>query len=385
MKIRFNRHIVLLGIVSFLNDISSEMILPILPMFITSLGGSGIIVGLIGGLRDSIISILKVFCGYWSDRLGKRKIFVFFGYLIAAIFKVLLALSRTLPYVLLFACLEKIGKGMRTAPRDAIIAESMPRAAGKGFGVHTCLEKIGAIIGTTLVFILFWFFELNFKLLIMLAAVIAFSSLLPLQFVKETKKEPQNVSLNLGLKGLSGRLKLFMLISAVFALANFSYMFFILKAQLIFSGKVAVGAPIILYLLFNFAYSGFAIPFGAISDKISRSWMLIGGYFLFALTGFGFVYFNSIIAFVLLFIMYGMAYTLIEVNQKAYVADLNPGTLKATALGTFHTITGLVTLPASLIAGLLWHYVSPSAPFFYAGVISIISIAILVGFRSRLK
>lgn len=385
VKIRLNRNIVLLGAVSFLNDISSEMIMPILPMFISQLGGSGVIIGLIGGLRDSIISILKVFCGYWSDRIGRRKVFVFFGYLIAAVFKALLAVSRTLPYALLFASLEKIGKGMRTAPRDAIIAESMPEAAGKGFGMHTCLEKIGAIIGASLVFVLFWFFGLDFRVLIMVAAVVAVSSIIPLQFVREAKKEPQNISLNFGLRGLSSSLKLFMMVSAVFAMANFSYMFFILKAQQIFSGKVAVGAPIILYLLFNFAYSGFAIPFGAISDKVNRSWMLIIGYFLFALTGFGFVYFDSVAAFVMLFIMYGMAYTLIEVNQKAYVADLNPGALKATALGTFHTITGLVTLPASLIAGFLWHYISPTAPFLYAGVVSIASIIILILLKSRLK
>lgn len=176
-------NILLLGFVSFFNDLSSEMIMPILPMFIKSLGGAGLIIGLIGGLRDSVSSILKVLCGYWSDRTGKRKIFVSSGYLTSSVFKLFLAFSKSWQHVLIFAGLERTGKGLRTAPRDAIIADSMPEEKGKGFGIHRALDTSGAILGSIIVFLLFWFKGFDFKSIILFAAIISFISLIPLYFV----------------------------------------------------------------------------------------------------------------------------------------------------------------------------------------------------------
>ena len=147
-------NIILLGIVSFLNDASSEMIMPILPLFITSLGGTALIIGLVGGIRDSISSLLKVVFGYWSDKTGKRKIFVFSGYLTSALFKLLLSFSTIWHHVLIFSGLERVGKGIRTAPRDAIIADSMPKKRGKGFGIHRSLDTAGAILGSVIAFLL---------------------------------------------------------------------------------------------------------------------------------------------------------------------------------------------------------------------------------------
>ena len=188
----------LLGIVSFLNDFSSEMIIPILPMFISSLGGSGLVIGLIGGARDSISSILKVFLGYWSDKTGKRRIFVYSGYLVSSFFKLLLPLSKVWQHVLIFAGLERTGKALRTASRDAIIADSMPTQRGKGFGIHRAFDTSGAILGSIFVFILFWFLKTNLRKIIFLAAVFAFFSLIPLYFVKEKKKKPRDITLRLG-------------------------------------------------------------------------------------------------------------------------------------------------------------------------------------------
>ena len=167
-------NILLLGIVSFLNDLSSEMIRPILPMFITALGGTGLAVGAIGGLMDSISSVLKVFCGFWSDRTGRRKPFVFAGYLLSSVFKLFLALSTIWQHVLIFAGLERVGKGLRTAPRDAILADSMPKEKGRGFGLHRALDTSGAVAGTVAVLLLFWFFGFDFKSIILLAATIGF-------------------------------------------------------------------------------------------------------------------------------------------------------------------------------------------------------------------
>lgn len=377
-------NILLLGIVSFLNDLSSEMIMPILPMFITALGGAGLIVGLIGGLRDSISSILKVFAGYWSDKSGKRKIFVSSGYLTSALFKLFLAFSKIWQHILVFASLERVGKGLRTAPRDAIIADSMPKERGKGFGIHRAMDTSGAVAGSIVVFLLFWFFGFNFKSIILVAAILAFLSLIPLYFVKEKKRESQDINLKIGLKNLPRPLKLFILVSSMFALANFSYMFFILKAQEFFTGKLSIGIPILLYILFNIFYAIFAIPFGRLSDKIGRKKVIMFGYLLFSLTSLGFAFFNSLTAFILLFALYGMVYAVVDGNQRAYVSDLSSEELRATALGTFHATIGLTALPASLIAGFLWQ-INPSITFIYGAVISIISVVLFVVFRNYFR
>ncbi|MEA3560194.1 MAG: MFS transporter [Candidatus Omnitrophota bacterium] len=375
-------NIVLLGIVSFLNDVSSEMVMPILPMFITTLGGTGLIVGLVAGFRDSISSILKVFSGYWSDKAGKRKIFVTYGYLASAAFKMLLSFSKVWQHILIFTGFERVGKGLRTAPRDAIIADSMPGQRGRGFGIHRAFDTAGAILGSVVVFILFWSFRFNFKTIIFIAAFLAFFSLIPLYFVKEQNRNPQDITLQLGLKNLPRSLRLFMLICGTFALANFSYMFFILKARQIFTGRLSVGAPIGLYILFNIFYALFAVPFGNLSDKIGRRKVLILGYSLFSMLSLGFAFFKSLIAFIILFALYGLVYAMIEGNQRAYVADLSSGSLRATALGAFHTIIGLTTLPASLIAGFLWQVIAPASAFIYGAVVAVIPVGLFFIFRN---
>lgn len=374
-------NILLLGIVSFLNDLSSEMIMPILPMLITALGGGGVVVGLTGGLRDSISSILKIFAGYLSDKTGRRKIFVSSGYLISSLFKLLLAFSRTWGHILIFASLERVGKGLRTAPRDAIIADSAQEKRGKGFGIHRALDTSGAILGSFSVFLLVWSLNLNLNTIILIAATVAFSSLIPLYFVKEIRREPQDITLKIGLKNLPSSLKLFILVCGIFSLANFSYMFFILRVREFFTGKLAFGMPILFYVVFNLFYAIFAIPFGSLSDKIGRKKVIICGYLLFSAVCLGFSFFSSLTAFLILFALYGMTYAMVDGNQRAFIADLALEKLRATALGTFHTLTGLLALPSSLIAGALWQ-ITPSATFIYGSVAGFASaIFFIVGKR----
>ena len=376
-------NILLLGIISFLNDLSSEIIMPILPMFIASLGGTGIAIGLIGGLRDSVTSLLKVFSGYISDKTGERKILVFTGYLSSSIFKVLLALSQTWRHILVLIGFERIGKGLRDAPRDAIIAESMPHAKGKAFGVHRAFDTTGAILGSILAFILFWFLELRFRTIILISATIAFTSLIPLNFVKETKVKPKDTTLRLSLLGLPQKLKLFLAISALFSFANISYMFFILKAQHTFGGKQAIGIPILLYILFNIFYAGFSIPFGKLSDKIGRKKVLLFGYVLFAVTSLGFAFLNFIPAYILLFATYGIVHAIIDANQRAFVSDLSVAGAQGTSIGAYHTITGLVALPASIIAGMLWEFL-PEATFLYSAFASTVAALLLFFAKDKL-
>lgn len=384
-KSKISTNVILLSIVSLLNDFSSEMIMPILPMFLEALGGGGKVIGLIGGLRDSISSILKIFSGYWSDKTGKRKIFVYAGYITSAIFKLLLAASHTWPLALVFSSMERVGKGLRTAPRDAIIAESMTTQRGKGFGIHRAFDTIGAILGTFGVLCLYWFAHLNFKTIILIAGALGFLSLIPLYFVKESKPTPRNVTLKMGLSSLSKPLRLFIVISSVFALGNFSYMFFILKAQKHFSGTYSVIAPILFYIIFNISYSALAIPLGSVSDKIGRAKVIIFGYLMFSVTTIGFAFLNSIPAFIVLFILYGLMYAAIDGNQRAFVSDLSGGNLKATALGTFHTLNGLMALPAGLMAGFLWDYTGPAGTFIYGAALALLSVVLFIAFWHNLN
>ena len=380
------QNIVLLGIVSFLNDLSSEMISPILPRFITFLGGGSLAVGLIGGLMESISSILKVFCGYLSDRTGKRKVFVFSGYFTSSIFKLMLAFSKTWQHVLVFVSLERVGKGLRTAPRDAIIADSVKdeRERGKGFGIHRSLDTLGAIFGSFFAAILLWH-NLTFKTIILIAAIASFLSLIPLTRVKETEKERQDVSLRIGLKNLPKRLKLFILVSATFAFANFSYMFFLLKAQETFpDGMLKNVIPVFLYVLFNVFYAAFAIPFGMLSDKIGREKVIVFGYLLFSLTTLGFAFFNSMFAFIFLFALYGVVFAIIDGNQRAFISDLSTKDLRATALGTYHTTVGLIALPSSIIAGTLWK-ISPATTFIFGSVVSFVSVLLFLYWLEEFK
>jgi len=377
-------NILLLGIVSFLNDVSSEMIMPILPMFIKSLGGAGLAVGLAGGFRDSVPSILNVLGGYWSDKIGKRKVFISAGYLISSVFRLFLSFSKTYKQAVILSGLERIGKGLRTAARDAIIAESAGTQRGKGFGIHRAFDTSGAILGSIVAFLLSGVFGFGFNLVILIAGIIAFVSMVPLRFVKESKGQPL-VWQKISLRGLPKSLKLFIVVAGVFALGNFSYMFFIIRAQHAFTGRLSVGMPILLYVLFNIFYAVFAIPFGSLSDRIGRRKVIVLGYLLFSLTSFGFACFHSLPELVILFALYGIAYAAIEGNQRAYASDLAPEQLKATALGAFHTTMGLMALPASLVAGFLWQSVALSATFIYGGVLGFISVLLLVIFRSNFE
>jgi len=350
---KINPNIFLFGIASFLNDFSSEMITPILPMFIESLGGGGIIIGLIGGARDSISNLLKVVFGYWSDKIGKRKIFIFLGYLNSAAFKLLLAFSQVWQQVLIICGFERIGKGLRTAPRDAAISEFMPTHKGKAFGIHRTFDTAGAIAGSFIVFLLFWLYKSNFKTIIFIAALLSFLSLIPLIFIKEKKKKvaPIKKTTHVKFADLQKPLKTFIFISGIFGMGNFSYMFFILRAQKLFSGAFAISMPILLYVFFNIFYATFAIPFGVLADKIGKKKIIALGFFTYSLTTLGFAFFNNFISFIFLFALYGLACSMIEANRRALVSELSTEKTRGTALGIFHTTIGLAALFSSLIAG----------------------------------
>jgi MFS family permease len=324
-------------------------------------------------------------CGYWSDKTGKRKIFVYAGYGISSVFKLFLGLSKTAGVAVVFSSMERVGKGLRTAARDAIIAESVKQTQrGKSFGIHRGMDSAGAVLGAAVAFIFLQFTGLGFSTVIIISALIGLASLVPLRYVSEPEKSKNNAKLKLSLSILPGPLKLFIFVAGIFALGNFSYMFFVLRAQHLFAGRWATTAPILLYVLFNIFQSALAVPLGLLSDKIGRQKVLIFGFGLFAVVSFGFVFLNTLPFYIILFALYGVVFAAVDGTERALVSDLAGPESRATALGTYSTITGLAALPASLIAGFLWDK-SPVYTFVFGGVMAITAIAVFAAFSGHFK
>jgi MFS family permease len=383
-------NIFLLGVVSLITDMSSEMIAPILPFFITAIGGAGIAIGLIGGVGDSLSSLVRVFSGYFSDKIGKRKEFIFTGYFTSSVSKLFFPLATSWFHLAILRPIERIGKGVRTPARDALIADLSKKAdRGKSFGFHRTMDTTGAIIGAASALLIILIYNIYSKttetsilrVILMIAAIISFLALIPLWFVKEKKKKREGSTFLLRIKGLSKDFRSFVIVSTIFALGNFTYMFFILKAgeglQKYFAINESMLLAIGLYILYNIFYAFFSTPAGILSDKIGRKKVIIIGYTLFGLTCLGFFLIGSPILYLILFSIYGMFYAFTEGPQRAIAADLS-AKQHGIALGTYHTFTGLATLPASVIAGVLWEYFGAQYTFLYGLTISIIAIFLAI-------
>jgi len=374
-------NVIFLGLTSFINDISSDMIFAVMPFFITFLGGGGIAVGLISGLGDSISGILKVFSGYLSDKFGKKMPFVFGGYFVSSFMKFLFPFAKTWSTLAFLIPLERIGKGLRTAPRDAIISSSASSSSeGKAFGIHRTLDTLGAFLGALGAFFFFWFLKLELKSILFIAAIIGFFALLPLLFVKEKKSFPLSLSLKMSLKDLPSGFKWYLVAVTLFALGNFSYMFFVLKSKIIFEDifnlRLATALPILFYVWFNVIYALSSTPAGILSDKIGRKKTLILGYLIYTFTCIGFTLANFWVTFIILFAMYGLSFGIIEGVSRAYAADFVPENLKGTALGIFQACISLAVLFGGVIAGILWNF-NPNFTFIYGAVLGILSILFL--------
>jgi len=361
---KYSRNILLLGFVSLLNDISSEIIQPVLPLFIASLGGSTLAVGLIGGISDGLPSILKLLAGCWSDRLGRRKPLVVGGYALSAVGKLLLPAAATWMQVFVLKTIERCGKGVRSAPRDAMISESVDAASrGRGFGLHRAMDSSGAVIGSLLAYLL-WQEGLGYSSIFLVAGVLALLALIPFYRVRESYHST-GCETKLKLSDLSPDLFRFLVIACMFAFGNFSYMFFILRANEMFSGAEAVAAPLLLYALFNFVYAVMAMPAGIWSDRIGRKNVLTMGYAIFALTALGFAFVSSLLGLIALFCLYGMVYALVDGSERAYVSDLSGEGHRGSALGIYSGAQGMATIASSLVAGALWAWQGASATFLF--------------------
>ncbi|MEW6748290.1 MAG: MFS transporter [Candidatus Micrarchaeota archaeon] len=373
------KDVALLGAASFLNDFSSEMIMPILPFFLSSLGAPAMLIGLVGGLRDSLSSVLKFVFGYLSDRTGRRKPFVYGGYLLSAVFKLLLALSPDALFAVSSASLERIGKGMRDAPRDAMISQFMPKRSGAGFGLHQMLDTAGAVGGSLAVLAMVAWLAMEYGMIIGIAAFLAVLSVGPLFLVREPPFKPyaERKGFMSALSRLPGEMRAFILIASLFSFANFSYMFFVLKAG---SGGDIVAA-IGLYILFNLSFALFAYPIGKRADSVGKQKVLAAGYGLFALVSLSFAFHSGMYAMILLFVLYGISYAAVKGVERAYVSDMSPPDLKGTSQGAFQLATGLAALPSSVAAGYLWDAFSPEATFMFGAIVAGAAAVLLIIIR----
>lgn len=370
-------NIKLLGASSFFNDMGSDMIAPLLPFYITALGGGGVALGLLSGMREGLASLLKIFGGWLSDKTGKRKIFVFLGYFLSIIFRFLFLVANSWQQLVSFVALERFGKS-RDAPRDAIIEESTKKI-GRGFALQQMLDTSGAIIGTILVIILFWKFNLGIKTIILVASSIALLSLVPVLFVKEPKFKKTRKSIFKGVSSLSSKLKYFVFVSAVFSLGNFGLYIFLVKRGGDISGNLIV--PLIMYAVFSAVYAFTSVPFGKLSDRIGRKKVLISGYVLFLLISIGFIFVDNVYLFGVLFSLYGLVYSITQPVSRALVADFSKQ-IKGTAMGFYYFVTGIVTIPAGIFAGFLWN-IGPGTMFVYIAGIALVSLALICFVKNR--
>ena len=376
------------GLVSFFTDISSEMIVPVLPLFLTvTLRAPVAAVGLIEGVAESTASILRVFAGWLSDRAGRRKPLVVAGYALSNLTKPLLAVAGAWPHVLAVRFVDRFGKGVRGAPRDALIADSVgPEHRGLAFGFHRAMDTAGAALGPLLAFAVLALLPENYRAVFWIATVPgAIAILVAVLFLRDVPRRPRAARLlRLSVARLGRPFTLFTLVATVFAVGNSSDAFLILRAKNL--GLPVTAIPLI-YFAFNVVYALLSTPAGALSDRLGRRRMLALGYAVFACVYLGFALVGGPSArwtVPALFLVYGVYYALTEGIQRAFVVDLVPAELRATALGTFAMATGLALLPASVIAGRLWDRVGPAAPFYYGGATAAAALLLLLlVFRDR--
>ncbi len=377
-------NILALGFTSMLTDVSSEMVFTLLPFFMVNvLGLEMALVGLIEGAAEATASLLKVFSGWFSDKINRRKPFAVLGYSISAIVKPIFGLA-TLPFhILAIRIIDRVGKGIRTSPRDALIANSIqPGFRGKAFGLHRSMDTIGAVIGPLLAFLLFpiiWYRGVFFASIIpgLLAVIL-------LTFLVKEKKNPKITkkvsSITTEFKSLPKDFKIYIIIVGIFTMSNFSYAFFLLRA-----GELGISdrfAPL-LYLLFNLVYAIFAFPIGTLADKVGKKFVLMIGYGMFGVTCLGFAIAFSPIHAIILFIAYGMFFAIVDTLQRAIVPDIIKLKHRGTAFGALHMTIGMTAFIASLLAGTLWQIYGAFVPFIIGAIISIISAILLSTYTFR--
>jgi len=367
------------GLTSFFTDTSTKMVYSVMPLFLLSIGASKTTISLIEGIAESTASLLKAISGYWSDKIGKNKPFMIIGYGITAIITPLYALARIPILILFFRFFERIGKGLRAAPRDSLISGSIKKnEAGKTFGFQKAMDNSGAIVGPLIAFLLLSIFPLNYSYIFLLATIPAILGVLTIIiFIKEAKAEKKETTNKISLKLLPKKFYFFLIIIFVFTLGNSADALLLVKTSETGIDKSYI--PFV-YMIFNTVSVLLAIPIGKLSDRIGREKLIILGFIVYAIVYYFFGRFNSINVFIFLFMLYGFYSALTDGSQKAMISDIVSKDLIGTGFGIYHAVLGITLLPASLIAGLLYDKVNSNAPFYFGSIMALIATILMIIF-----
>lgn len=367
----------ILGFVSFFTDLGTYMVYPLVPLFLASVGTTPFVIGVIEGVAESLTSLLQFVFGYTSDRIRKRKSLAIFGYGLSAFGRGLLVLSTSWVGVFLWRLSDRIGKGIRTAPRDALIAESGGKKRhGRSFGLHQMMDMTGAALGVLIAYLILKQGGGHYSTVFLYSLLPVALGLLMLFFVRETKEKQVMKKPKFEFKWslLDPRLKQLLLVVLLFTFANSSNQFLILRASDL---GVSATDALLLYLLFHLTGALFAYPVGRLSDRIGRRGLLTAGYLLYGAVYLGFAIVGSAKWVGLLFALYGVYSGLTKGVEKALVADAAPDDLKATMMGMYAMFVAIGLLPASLAAGWLWDRYGASAPFYFNGVLALVTAFLL--------
>jgi MFS family permease len=389
------RNVWVLSATSFLTDISSEMLTNLIPLFLANVLGVGTaVIGLIDGIAETTASLLKLYSGALSDKLGSRKWLAVTGYGLSTFAKPFLYFASTWGWVLGVRFADRIGKGIRTAPRDALLAGSVDeKQRGLAFGLHRAGDTAGAFTGLAIAALVIYLTQsgttqltrATFQTIVLVSIIPALLAVLVLAlFAREVAVKANASTPTLSLKGLDARFKLFLLASILFTLGNSSDAFIILRGQ---ERGLSVLQVMGMLLTFNAVYTLLAGPFGALSDKIGRRKLILGGWLAYGLVYLGFAASQSGAQVWVLFGLYGIYYAATEGAAKAFVADLVPAERRGTAYGLYNAAIALTAFPASLIAGILWQGVGawsgfgPSAPFLFGALLSLGAVGVFAGVK----
>lgn len=383
-KTRLNRGVLLLGWVSFLSDVASDMIYPLLPDFLTrTLHAGPAALGIIEGVAEATASVLKAVSGWWSDRVRRRKPIVVGGYALAAAVRPLVGLASSWGQVLAIRFADRVGKGIRTSPRDALIAEMVPpEKRGQAFGLQRAMDNAGALFGPLLAALLLKFVFDDVRSVFLLAAIPGLLAVALLVFgVRETPRPRPVESAPVSFRGaLPRRFWAAIGIFVLFTLASSTDAFLLLKAS---DSGIPVWQLPLLWGFFNGVKAAGGVPGGALADRLGRVWTIAGGWAVYALAYVGFAYAGTAPQIWGLFAFYAVFYALTEGAQRALVADLVSGDARGRAFGVFHASVGLAALPASILFGLWWKMFGPRAAFLIGAAIAVVATGALLVFRLR--
>jgi len=380
----FPRNILYTGLTSFLTDTSVKMVYSVMPMFLLSLGASKTSISLIEGIAESTASLIKALSGFWSDKIGKNKPFMLVGYGITALIIPLYTLVISPVQVLFMRFIERVGKGIRTAPRDSLIADSITDGeTGRSFGLQKAMDNSGAIAGPMMAFVLLLLFPENYRLIFLMAGIPGILSVFVIIFgIKEAGKDKKKLFTKFHFNDFPKRFYLLLGIIFVFTLGNSTDALLMVKANDV---GIRVAYIPLVYLITSLVAVLLSIPVGTLSDRIGKEKILIAGFVIYAIVYFGFGITTSTRAIVALFALYGLYSAATDGIQKAFISDLTDKNKQGTGLGIYHALLGITLLPASLIAGVLYDKVNSSVPFYFGAATAVISALLMVVYFLKYK